>query len=172
MQVHRHSCGWMGTARAGASTAGSWPTGRAGGPGVQPRIRATAAFGSKCSCRMRRLIFVVLSSRRIEIARLANAVSRRGSEPRCDATVVLAQGHGPHPVDAVLDAPVATVQRQQSLRRRPWRRQTGQQVHGVRLALAAVLLYSTSRRTRATKPAAGCGHVVTWPVIPTQLSRI
>ena len=36
-----------------------------------------AVLGFKCSCPMRRLILVALSGRRIEIARLAKATSRR-----------------------------------------------------------------------------------------------
>ena len=52
-----------------------------GGEGFQTSIRATVPFGSRRSCPLRRLIFVVFSSRRVEIARFAKAASRRGSEP-------------------------------------------------------------------------------------------
>ena len=136
-----HLRGRMATARREAGAAGPCPTSQAGGAGSAGDSAEEQGDGLvRVQAQLRHATFDIrrFSSRSSEIMKLAKAASRRGSVPLRIATVVLAQGHVAHPVDAVLDTPVATVQPQQTLRRRPLRRQAGQQVHGFRLALATV----------------------------------
>ena len=71
----------MGSAPAEVDAERSRARYRAANQGGQRKIRASAAFGFKRSCPMRRLMLVVCGSRRIEIARLAKVAryaSRRG----------------------------------------------------------------------------------------------